>query len=288
MGCYLCKSDDYFKRPGTVRDNPQINILECSGCGLVYLSSFEHIQDKHYEESGMHVGEIPEINSWLQATELDDRRRYEFVKDIIFDKNILDFGCGVGGFLGIAKSIVKTASGIELESALQSSFLKRNLNVYPSLEVANKENKKYQIITAFHVIEHLKNPKKILKNLADLLDENGEIIIEVPNSDDALLTLYESKDFQNFTYWSQHLFLFNSKTLTELFKQAGLKINWLKHIQRYQLSNHLYWLSKGASCGQKYWQFLDNNRLALEYERQLASIGKTDTLIASVSVALKK
>ena len=69
------------------------------------------------------------------------------------------------------------------------------------------------------------------------------MILEVPNSDDALLTLYESKDFQNFTYWSQHLFLFNTKTMAELIEQTGLKLNGIKHIQRYPLSNHMYWLS---------------------------------------------
>jgi 2-polyprenyl-3-methyl-5-hydroxy-6-metoxy-1,4-benzoquinol methylase len=74
--------------------------------------------------------------------------------------------------------------------------------VFPSLKAVKKEGKKFHSITAFHVIEHLKNLKEILKNLTERLHEDGEIIIEVPNSDDALLTLYDSNDFQNFTYWS--------------------------------------------------------------------------------------
>ena len=98
------------------------------------------------------------------------------------------------------------------------------------------------------------------------------------------LTLYKNKAFQNFTYWSQHLFLFNTKTMAELIEQTGLKLNWIKHIQRYPLSNHLYWLSKGNPGGQKDWSFLDNDKLAVEYEKQLASIGKTDTLVASLSL----
>lgn len=73
-----------------------------------------------------------------------------------------------------------------------------------------------------------------------MLEKNGEIIVEVPNSDDALLTLYENKGFQNFTYWSEHLFLFSSKAIVNMVEQAGLKSNWVKHIQRYPLSNHLY------------------------------------------------
>ena len=156
--------------------------------------------------------------------------------------------------------------------------------MFPSLKAVKKEGKKFHSITAFHVIEHLKNLKEILKNLTERLHEDGEIIIEVPNSDDALLTLYDSNDFQNFTYWSQHLFLFNAQTLTQLFGQTGLRVNWLKHIQRYLLSNHLHWLVKGAGGGQELWQFLDNNQFTIEYEKQITSIGKTDMLIASVSL----
>jgi 2-polyprenyl-3-methyl-5-hydroxy-6-metoxy-1,4-benzoquinol methylase len=249
MSCYLCKSEKYNKRTGNVRDNSNIDILECSDCGLVYLSSLEHIQDGHYEESGMHEDEMLNIDNWLKVTEFDDKRRYDFVKEKIVNKNILDFGCGAGGFLDLAKKSASSVSGIELEKALQPSFRQRNLNVFENLSKAQEENKKYDVITAFHVVEHLKSPMETLKELSQLLLEGGRMIVEVPNSDDALLTLYENKAFQNFTYWSQHLFLFNEKTMTELVKKAGLKLNWIKHVQRYPLSNNLYWLAKGEPGG---------------------------------------
>ena len=283
MGCYLCKSNKYSKRTGSVRDNSNIDILECSDCGLVYLSSLNHIQDGHYEKSGMHDEPLPDIDNWLKETELDDRRRYDFFKEKIAKKNVLDFGCGVGGFLEMAKQSARNISGVELERALQSSFQERKLNVFSSLEEVQKESLKYDIITAFHVVEHLKNPKEILKDLSQLLTENGEIIIEVPNSNDALLTLYENEPFKNFTYWSQHLFLFNKKTMTELIKQTGLKLNWIKHIQRYPLSNHLYWLAKGRPGGHQVWDFMNNNKLDKEYESQLSNVCRTDTIILGVS-----
>jgi len=285
VSCYLCKSDKYCKRAGSVRDNSNLDILECGNCGLVYLSSLDHIQDGHYEESGMHGDEAPNIDNWLKETEFDDKRRYDFVKEKITNKNVLDFGCGAGGFLEMAKQSAMSVSGIELERALQSSFQERKLNIFSNLKEAQEKNEKYDIITAFHVVEHLQNPKDILMELSQLLEEGGEMIVEVPNSDNALLTLYENKAFQNFTYWSQHLFLFNAKTMKELIIQSGLKLNWIKHIQRYPLSNHFYWLSKGNQGGQKDWGFLDNDKLTVEYEKQLALIGRTDTLIASMELA---
>jgi hypothetical protein len=44
MKCYFCNSQNNFKRPGSVRDNKKLKILECKDCGLVYLSSTKHIK----------------------------------------------------------------------------------------------------------------------------------------------------------------------------------------------------------------------------------------------------
>ena len=284
MKCYLCNSQNNFKRPGSVRDNKKLKILECKDCGLVYLSSTKHIKELHYENSGMHDGEKPNVNSWLKLNRVDDMRRYNFLKKRVVNKKVLDFGCGAGGFLELVSKRAKKANGIEVEKAMQQSYIKRNLNVYSSYEQALRSSKKWNILTAFHVVEHLLDPIKILSKLSKLLTDDGEMIIEVPNSEDALLTLYENKAFQNFTYWSQHLYLFNNHNLKELAKRAKLKVKWIKYVQRHPLSNHLYWLSKGKPAGHKVWNFLNNTSLNKKYEIQLAELGITDTIM----ICLKK
>ena len=281
--CYLCNSSDFTIRPGCVRDNKDLDIFECANCGLVRLSSFNHIASEHYENSGMHDIAQYDLGSWIKETQRDDKRRYEFLEEKIVNNRVLDFGCGNGGFLNLAKISANKVSGIELEKALQNSFKENGLNVFPNLELAKKEGGAWDLITAFHVFEHLQDPKHVLDDLSSLLSDEGELIIEVPNSNDALLVLYNNKDFQNFTYWSQHLYLFNQKNLSELVKQAGLNLNWIKHIQRYPLSNHLHWLAHGKPGGQSKLGFINNKILDAEYEKELASLGMTDTIIASVS-----
>lgn len=116
------------------------------------------------------------------------------------------------------------------------------------------------------------------------LTKGGKIIIEVPNANDALLTIYKNKAFSEFTYWSPHIYLYNTYTLGLLAKKADLKIDFIKCIQRYPLSNTLYWLSNGMPGGHKEWgNFIDNNILQSSYESTLASLGATDTLIAQFS-----
>ncbi len=279
MSCYLCQSNEYSKRTGTVRDNRDIDVLQCDECGLVYLSSTDHIKKEHYEESGMHDDGL-NINNWLKETDKDDERRFQFIKEKITNKNVLDFGCGVGGFLEKAKTVAKTVVGVELERALQPSFKQRLLTVFSDLTSVRGS---YDVITAFHVVEHLSDPATTLKDLSALLSLGGEIIVEVPNSEDALLTLYNNKNFQNFTYWSQHLYLYNAQTMKILVKKAGLKLNWVKHIQRYSLANHLYWLAKGRPGGHEHFNFIDTVELNKQYESQLAALEITDTIIASIS-----
>lgn len=282
MKCYLCDSTEFHTRKGQVRDAPELKILECDSCGLVTLSSLGHIQSGFYEESGMHGEEPMPMDAWLKMTEWDDERRYEMLAPMLPNKKVLDFGCGAGGFLSKAQNLAESVAGIELELRVQKHW-ENKLTIHPSVEVAGGG---YDLITAFHVVEHLPDPVAMLKLLAGKLAKTGRMVVEVPSSDDALLTIYDSKFFQHFTYWSQHLFLFNSETLRVLCKKAGLRVVSIQQYQRYPLSNHLYWLSQGKPSGHQKWAFLDSPELNSAYSNTLASVGMCDTLIAHLTLEI--
>ncbi|EMY76331.1 methyltransferase domain protein [Leptospira weilii serovar Ranarum str. ICFT] len=284
MECYLCKSMSNMRRDGVVRDNPDLEVLECAECGLVFLSNSKHISEEHYVNSGMHGEEMISIQNWVRESDADDTRRYEFLKTKLLNKKLLDFGCGAGGFLLKSLKDTSLSEGVELELRLQEYYKENGLKVWTNLQKIFDEGRRFDIITAFHVIEHLTDPKKTILELASMLSDDGELVIEVPNSNDALLVLYQSDAFSKFTYWSQHLYLFNNITLTKLIQQTGLKLNWIKQIQRYPLSNHLYWLSKEKPGGHVKWSFLENEMVHQIYESQLASLGLCDTIIVSVSL----
>lgn len=274
--CYICQSATFKIRKGQVRDAPDIDVLECGHCGLVMLSSLGHIQSGFYEESGMHGAEPTPMKSWLKDTEWDDQRRFDMLKPMLPNKKLLDFGCGAGGFLNKAQHLADTVTGIELERRVRE-YWEGRITIHPDLKSAGEG---YDLIAAFHVVEHLPDPKNMLRTLASMLAENGRLVIEVPSSEDVLLTLYDSEAFQHFTYWSQHLFLFNAGTLRRLAEQAGLRIITIQQYQRYPLSNHLHWLSQGKPGGHQKWTFLDSLELNRAYANTLAAMGKCDTLIA--------
>ena len=281
--CYLCGYTEFNKRPGSVRDNPNLKILECASCGLVFLSSLDHIRDDFYKNSEMHDKEIPNVQTWLNDTAQDDNRRFSYLKSVLPNRRLLDFGCGAGGFLFKARELAATAQGVELETRLSNHYHENGLTVYSTLYDIPDDirERKYDIITLFHVLEHIPDPRVILGELSKMLTDTGQIIVEVPNANDALLTLYQCEPFSNFTYWSCHLFLYTATTLQMLFNQMNLKVNYIKQIQRYSLANHLHWLANSLPNGHQKWHFLDSPELHTAYENKLSSLGKCDTIVGS-------
>jgi len=273
----LCDSKNHKKRKGSVRDSAPLSVLECKSCSFVFLSANLHTDEAFYKEGNMH-GNL-NVETWLETTKKDDHRRFESLKKKIKDKNILDFGCGNGGFLRLARNAAKKAEGIELQENLQNYFIKNNLKVYKNI---NQTEEKYDYITLFHVIEHLASPKKMLAKLAQNLSDGGEIIIETPNSDDVLLKAYKNKGFSNFTYWSCHPYLFNEKTLKKLVEDSGFKVTSFERIQRYGLVNHLYWLIFNKPGGHKKWARFDFGFINFIYGKILSLFKMTDTIVIKI------
>jgi len=278
--CYLCGKQNFIAIKSGVRDMVDIRVLKCNSCGLVFLSSFDHIKKNFYEESKVH-GEFPlDLTTWIKVTEDNDERRYQNLCGIIKGKSLLDFGAGTCNFLRKASSVAKRAIGIEPEKRVRETL---SSSVELHKDVSDIKDTKFDVITMFHVIEHLVEPKIILSKLCDLLNDEGIVHIETPNADDILLSSYENKAFMDSTYWSCHTFLYNCLTLSLLAYQSGLKCNYIKGMQRYPLSNHLYWLVKDKKEGHKHWNFLNSDKLNNEYEKQLQILGKCDTIVGSFS-----
>ncbi len=280
MKCYICKNTNFIEVQGKVRDIPQIPILKCTKCGLVFLSCFEHIDDKYYENSKMLKGMT--IDKFSEETQRDDKRRHDYFlkRDDLKEMSFLDFGCGAGGFISQMTKSAKKCAGIEKDKLLRK-FIKNKYNLKTYSNVSEIKEK-FEIITLFHVLEHLENPKKVLLDLSKKLTSDGTIVIETPNINDALISMYDCKEFSEFTYWGCHLYYFSIKTLTRLLNDAGFIILHMNQIQRYPLANHLYWLSKGKPDGHNIWKNFKNKDLDIEYQKSLIKRNACDTLLATV------
>jgi len=280
MNCYLCNSSSHSLIQDRVRDRNDLNVLKCNSCGLVFLDKKDHIDRTFYENGGM--GKSLNLGNITGATDhADTEKRFKLYSKLFANKSILDFGCGKGSLLKKIKTegIAKSLYALEPDQKCQK-VLKDDFTVFS--DVNEIPDKNFDVITMFHVLEHIEDPVSALNTLYDKLVEKGKLIIEIPSSNDALLHLYGCKAFSEFTYWSCHLYLFNLKTFRALLEKTEFKINCIKQYQRYTLANHLHWLAKGKPAGHIEWSFLDDEILQAQYEKKLAEIGQCDSLVAII------
>ena len=208
----------------------------------------------------------------------DHYRRIGQFSKILKNKNVLDFGCGWGGFLRNLKK-TKSLNGIELRNEC-IKFIKKNHKKINISENIDTFKKKFDVITMFHVLEHIPYQVETLKLLKSKLKNKGKIIIEVPHAEDFLILQEELREFKNFIFWSEHLIYHTQKSLKLILSKAGFKNIKIQFYQRYNFSNHLGWFIKKKPGGHDFYDQIISKKLNESYNENLIKLGQTDTLIA--------
>ncbi len=274
----IARNCDWQRRIGQVRDFPNTGLIECQECHLV-----THEQDlRHqvnYGSGSMHnwasgYGDsLPLVNSDVlrRTIALDE------VAKAVSIGSILDFGCGPGLMLQALQSKYDV-TGIEPEDIARATAKKLGHNVFESFDTAKSSNIKVDLVTMFHVVEHFYEPALEIKRILELLRPGGILVIETPNSLDALLSKYESIQFSNFTFWSHHPMLHSQVSLERMIKFCGYEIIESTGVQRYDINNHLHWLSHGLPGGHEKWRDFASEKLKSEYAQLLVEKHISDTL----------
>lgn len=276
LSCPICNGLGNLIHKGT-RDNRLIDVYKCQKCGTKFLSKLERKND--YENGFMYGSQdLNNINiqERLKVFRPDDMRRCEMVKEICCGKSILDFGCGFGGFLDCISKVSSSCMGIELGKTERNYLNKKGIKCLKTIEECKEL---FDVITLFHVFEHLSDPRVWLIKLSEYLKDGGYLVIEVPNANDILLSLYDCRSFADFTYWSAHLYLYTIQSLTILIEGSErYDIASADQVQRYSIANHLMWLAKNEEGGHNKWKFLESKELNEAYLKKLHELQMCDTL----------
>lgn len=158
------------------------------------------------------------------ARDVSLKRKLKLVNSYAGDsKHILDFGCGTGDFLKTAKDNGWQVSGIEPdEGAREIANKKVDISVLDSEAFWNLEANQFDVITLWHVLEHLPELDKHINQLQKLLKPNGTLIIAVPN--------FKSFDAHYYKeHWAaydvpRHLWHFSKDSILKLFGNQNFKI----------------------------------------------------------------
>ena len=127
-------------------------------------------------------------------------------------------------------------------------------------------------------LEHLIKPWEFLAFIQKQFKLADTFVIEVPNTDEILKTIYKNEAYSKNHYHSEHLYYFNSKTLRQIVEFANLEVIFDSQMQRYSLANHLGWMLNNKGGGQDIFEFLNDEKMNNNYEKVLVSRQLADSV----------
>jgi len=135
-------------------------------------------------------------------------------------KKILDVGAGTGDFLKVCKTNSWEIFGSEPDSGARNIAAKKGVNLEKDL--SKFQNQQFDVITLWHVLEHVENLQEYITTLKRLLTENGRLIIAVPN-----FKSYDAIKYKEF--WAafdvpRHLWHFSETSISKLFSYENMKV----------------------------------------------------------------
>jgi len=149
------------------------------------------------------------------------RQRENVVRSVKPSGRLLDFGCGSGAFARWMSHAGYDAVGLEPFSLGSPVEEERLLLVREPLESAAARLGKFDVITMWHVLEHLSRPVEVLKTLSEMLAPDGVLIVSVPN-----FQSWQSQVFKGSWFHldpPRHVIHFESNTLENCLRDAGLR-----------------------------------------------------------------
>jgi len=282
VSCGLCGAPESLEVRRGVHHGPDMNVRQCKTCGMIFLWPRPKPEEltAYYASQyrAQYLGVIDPEKKYCESLPAARDRTKRLLSYLDQTTRLLDVGASSGAFLSSIRGFLGEAVGVELDEAHREwGWRVKGLTILPSLEKLG--NRRFDLITLFHTLEHVPNPVEFLRRLAEFLDIGGRIAIEVPNVADALLAVYGIPAFAELYYQRAHLYYFSSDTLRRTIEAAGGK-GMIEGIQRYALSNHIRWMLAGEPGGQGYYRGVLTEEASEAYAAALVKSGHADTLWA--------
>ena len=236
INCPLCNSLDsrlMFKAPVQNHQKgifsfDEWNIVKCANCDLVYVNPriTEEVNFAFYQFTIM--GDQKNVNDYFITAEKFHTSKWDRMVRVIQTYQdegcILDVGCGNGAFLLCARSKGYHVFGEDVSTFfINLCHNSYDLDVFlGSLEDLHLPVKSFDVITCFDVIEHSRNPKKLINEIQKILKPNGILVLSTHDIGSFGARFYGKK--WRMIYPIGHLLYFSKNTIAKLLVQNGFTI----------------------------------------------------------------
>lgn len=225
-GCTSTQNNSYLSVKDHFLSKEKFSLMLCKQCDLLFTHPRPDISlignyyksEDYVSHSSTKKGLVNRIYNLVRSYTLN--KKIKLTASLTDGKNLLDIGAGTGHFLNKAKSAGFQVTGLEPDDdARKMAATLNNVDLLPIDELSNIPAASKDIVTMWHVLEHVYNLTADLKSISTLVKENGVLIIAVPN--------YTSYDAQYYKAdWAaydvpRHLYHFSPKSIIHLVEKFG-------------------------------------------------------------------
>ncbi len=226
--CPLCKSTN-FKNFIICKDHmisgESFALNKCTKCELVFTNPRPDVQSlSKYYDSDQYISHTNKSNNIINFVYklvriYTTRKKIKIIKEYSKGKSVLDYGCGTGKFLEACKKAGYDTTGLEPNDIARAQAKTKGLNVIENLK---KHKEKVDIITLWHVLEHVSDLKKTIKSLKKNLKKDGILLIAVPN-----MNSFDAHHYKG--YWAaydvpRHLYHFTKVSFGRLVVKSKMSL----------------------------------------------------------------
>lgn len=208
---------------------PAGKLARCSACGLrwnVEPPGTEVLGSLY--QTGFYAGTGPRAGAvayWLHR--LNNAVRLRQLRGMPTGR-LLDVGCGKGRFLAAARQAGWSVIGVEFAQHLAAEARDRyGLDVRAGDFLETPLDGPFDVVTMWHVLEHLTRPADAVARSWELLRPGGRLVLSVPNIESLQAVLSGPSWFH--LDLSRHLFHFTPRSLRRLVERHGFRVEWIGH-----------------------------------------------------------
>ncbi len=226
----------------------RFDYYRCAQCDNVFVANIvadHHFQEKYYPQ-GYYDGS-GKTSFFTKCAELyygrgvriRERMIRKYAEPGAEKLSILDVGCGSGSFLELLNGGHYDKYGVDVNPEAIRLCRSKGLTVFDGdIREEDFGGKTFDVITLWHVLEHVSNPVGFMKRLGAIKKSNGIIVVSVPNTDS--LGFRAGKEWWFHTDAPRHLFLPNAASMAKLVDSAGMQIVDTIH-PKFEFPLDLFW-----------------------------------------------
>jgi 2-polyprenyl-3-methyl-5-hydroxy-6-metoxy-1,4-benzoquinol methylase len=227
--CPLCNRENQYELFPAHSPFSDLCVIQCNDCEMAYTypvptDNFPCKGGSEYYGS-LSNKFIPALQKVRDAL-MKYRARYFFsmLKKKTNTPKVLDVGCAEGRLLKAFYEIGCQCWGIEHKDYPASRFMCNESITYVQgdLESVELPDRSFDLIFLWHVLEHMNNPDNVIKKIAQLLGDNGVLILAVPNFSGIEAKVFKRSWFHLDVPW--HKYHFTKKALKYLVEKNDLQI----------------------------------------------------------------